>query len=85
MRKFPETIATKQDVSNILNNHPEYHSRLKEKLQQAYNEPSDATRVVSSDTDPVTGEMTNIVTEVVKKTKMRYKDLGFTDKTKVKI
>jgi len=83
MRKFPEEIATKQDVENIINHHPEYHKQLKEVLQRAYDEPDTAKQIVSSDTNPKTNEMINIVEKVVTKTKMKYKDLGFSDKTRV--
>jgi len=84
MRRFPETIATKQDVENILNHHPEYHTHLKIHLQRAYEEPDEIRVVTSYDFDPVTGEMINVVTKKVKRDKMKYKDLGFKDKNTLK-
>lgn len=84
MRKFPEAIATRQDVENIINNHPEYHTQLKEILNRAYNEPGVATQVTSYSIDPNTNEMEDIIsTEVIKKT-MKYKELGFCDKNELK-
>jgi len=80
MRKFPETIATKQDVENI-KNHPEYHKQLKECLQRAYDESEYADQVTDSDIDPATGEMINIKTRKVKKDMMKYKKLGFETKS----
>ncbi len=84
MRKFPEEIATKQDVENIINYHPEYHKQLKEVLQRAYDEPEDADQVISNDTDPNTGEMVNVKTKKVKKEKMKLKDIGFQNKKALK-
>lgn len=84
MRQFPQSLATPQDVDNILNNHPEYCTRLKEHLQRAYDEPDDADIVTSYDIDPDTNEMINIVTKRVKKDKMKYKDIGFINKTSLK-
>lgn len=84
MRKFPQTLATPQDVENILNNHPEYHTRFKEHLQRAYDEPDEADIVISYDTDPVTNEMINIITKKIKKDKMKYKDMGFENKIDLK-
>ena len=83
MRQYPETIATNQDVLNILND-PEYHTKLKKDLQQAYDEIDEATQVISYDIDPVTGEMINIKTKKVKKEKMNFKDIGFKNKTELK-
>lgn len=84
MRQYPETIATNQDVLNILNDHPEYHTKLRKDLQQAYDEIDEATQVILYDIDPVTGEMINIKTKKVKKEKMKLKDIGFKDKTELK-
>lgn len=84
MRKFPEEIATKQDVENIINYHPEYHKQLKEVLQRAYDETDEATQVISYDIDPVTNEMINIKTKKVKKEKMKLKDIGFQNKVALK-
>lgn len=77
MRRFPETIATKQDVENIINNHPEYHAQLKSILQRASNEPEKATQVISSDIDPETGEMINIVTKQITRPNQTWKRIGF--------
>jgi len=84
MRKFPEEIATKQDVENIINHHPEYHKQLKEVLQRAYDELDEADQVISNDIDPNTGEMVNVKTKKVKKEKMKFKDIVFKDKTELK-
>jgi len=84
MRIFPETIATQQDVENIINDFPEYHNKLKAILQRAYDEPDEADEVISWDIDPETGEMINVKTKKVKKDKMKYKYLGFADKQKLK-
>jgi len=84
MRKFPEEIATKQDVENIINYHPEYHKQLKEVLQRAYDELDEADQVISNDIDPNTGEMVNVKTKKVKKEKMKFKDIGFQNKIALK-
>jgi len=81
MRKFPETIATKQDVENIRNHHPEYHKQLKGVLQRAYDESEYADQVTDYNIDPATGEMINIKTKKVKKDKMKYKEFGFNTKS----
>ena len=77
MRKFPETIATAQDVKNILNDHPEYHTKLKEILQRASNEPETATQVISSDIDPDTQEMINIETKQITRPNQTWERMGF--------
>lgn len=79
MRKFPDIIATKQDVENILNNHPEYHVQLKTVLQRALDEPKTAIQVLSSDIDPETNEMTNIVTKEIPTPNPIWKRMGFKD------
>ena len=77
MRNFPETIATKQDIENILNDHPEHHSRLRAVLLRASNEPTKTDQVISNDTDPETGEMTNIVTKQITRPNQQWKRWGF--------
>lgn len=83
MKQFPEHLATPQDVENIRLHHPEYHRQLKEYLQRAHDEPDEATQVISHDIDPDTNEMINIKTKIVKKEKMKYKDLGFEHKNRL--
>jgi len=77
MRQFPETIATAQDIDNILNDHPEYHSRLKAVLLRAVNEPEKTDQVISHDTDPETGEMINVVTKQITRPNQQWKRGGF--------
>jgi hypothetical protein len=77
MRKYPEHIATKQDVLNIINNHPEYHSKLKTTLSIVVNEPDKCEQIVSCDTDPETHEMFNIVTKHIAKPILLWQRMGF--------
>jgi len=76
MKNFPETIATKQDINNILNDHPEYHGQLKAVLLRATNEPEKTDQVIS-DTDPETGEMINVVTKQITRPNQQWKRWGF--------
>lgn len=84
MRRFPETLGTKQDIQNILNDHPEHHAQLKAVLARAAAEPTKATRVVSHDTDPETGEMTNVVTEEITRPNQQWKQWGFKSRKAMK-
>ena len=80
MHRFPETIGTKQDVDNILNDHPEFHGQLKAVLQRAKNEPTKAKIVLSHDTDPETGEMTNVVEKEITRPNQQWKRWGYKSK-----
>lgn len=80
MRRFPETIGTKQDIENIRNNHPEFHEQLKAVLQRAKNEPTKAKIVLSHDTDPETGEMINVVEKEIIRPNQQWKRWGFGSK-----
>lgn len=80
MRRFPETIATKQDIVNIHNNHPEFHEQLKAVLQRAKNAPTKAKIVISHDTDPETGEMINVVEKEISRPNPQWKRWGFKSK-----
>lgn len=80
MRQFPETITTKQDVENILNNHPEYHKQLKSVLLRAVNEPEKAEQVVSYDIDPETQEMINIKTKQITRPNQIWQRMGFNNR-----
>jgi hypothetical protein len=77
MRKFPETIATKQDVENIINYHPNYHDKLKSILLRAANEPEEAEQVTSYDTDSDTQEMINIETKQITRPNQTWERMGF--------
>lgn len=77
MRKFPETIATKQDIENIKDHHPEYHAKLRSILLRAVNEPEKATQVTDYDIDPETGEMINIVTKQITRPNQTWELMGF--------
>jgi hypothetical protein len=83
MRKYPETIATKQDVENIFNNHPEYHNKLKATLLRAVNEPETVEQVISYDIDPETQEMINIVTNTVTRPNQTWQRMGFGNRGKL--
>ena len=80
MHRFPETIGTKQDIENILNNHPEYHEQLKAVLQRAKNEPTKAKLTTSYDTDPETGEMINVVEKEIIRPNPQWNRWGFESK-----
>ncbi len=80
MHRFPETIATKQDIDNIRNNHPEFHEQLKAVLQRAENEPTKTKITASYDTDPETGEMINVVEEEITRPNQQWKRWGFKSK-----
>lgn len=80
MRKYPEHIATKQDVLNIINNHPEHHSKLKSTLLMVANEPDKCEQVVSFDTDPETKEMINAVTKHITKPILLWQRMGFSNR-----
>ena len=80
MHRFPETIATKQDIENIRNNHPEFHEQLKAVLQRAKNEPTKAKLTTSYDTDPETGEMVNVVETEIPRPNPQWKRWGFKSK-----
>jgi hypothetical protein len=77
MRKFPELIATKQDVENIINDHPEYHAQLKVALLRALNEPDKTLQVISYDTDEEIGEMINIVEKQITRPNQMWKRMGY--------
>lgn len=80
MRKFPELIATKQDVENIINNHPEHHAQLKVALLRTSNELDKATQVISHDTDEETGEMINIVEKHITRPNQMWERMGYKNK-----
>ncbi len=80
MRKFPETIATSQDIENILNDHPEYHGQLKATLLRAVNEPEKAEQVTDYDIDPETGEMINVVTKQITRPNQQWERWGFANR-----
>lgn len=85
MRKFPETIATTQDVENILSDHPKYHAQLKSILQRVSNEPETATQVISSDINPDTQEMINIETKQITRPNQTWERMGFVSRDELNL
>lgn len=47
MKGYPNVLATKQDVLNIMNNHPEFREPLKVDLQRILDEPDTVTKATT--------------------------------------
>jgi len=83
MRGFPKTLATKEDVENIRENHQEFHNQLRQYLNQVLAEPETASRVVSYRIDEKTQEMVDVVTEDEPTENPIWKRIGFQSKAEI--
>lgn len=83
MKGYPKHLNTKQDVENLIKDHPEFRERIEQDLQRILDEPDTVTKATTR--IDLKDESKGYKTEIIPNLNPRWKQSGFADKSEVLI
>ncbi len=81
MKGYPKHLNTKQDVENLIKDHPEFSERIKQDLQRIIDEPDTVTKATTLIDEY--DESKGYKTEIIPNPNPRWKKMGFVNKKEV--
>lgn len=81
MRGYPKHINTKEDIENLMNDHPEFNEQLKKDMDEILNEPNKIKQATSPIDPNDTKKGYN--TEEIDNPHPKWKRMGFKNKNEV--